>query len=341
LQKLKELVMQGGVVLGPAPKRAPGLQNYPASDMQLQRTAAELWSGVDGINNKQATVGKGMILQGMTMQEALALLETPPDFDSHATEQVLYTHRTTPDADIYFVTNQSDKIISFSPAFRITGKQPEWWDAVSGAQRTLPAYNQEQASTIVPLKLEAGQSGFMVFRRPAIGKIPGNNFPEPKLMQTLNRAWTVQFDTAMRGPVKPLTFDKLTDWSKHSLEAIRNYSGKAIYKTTFTMNVLPPKEHIVLNLGEVRVIAVVKVNGKPVGSAWTAPWQVDITEAVKAGENKLEIEVVNTWVNRLIGDSKLPEAERKTWTNVNPFRPESNYEPSGLMGPVKISSVKY
>ncbi|MDF2191846.1 glycosyl hydrolase [Paraflavitalea sp. CAU 1676] len=341
LNKIRELVQAGAVVIGAPPQRAPGLQNYPAADMQVQRTAAELWNGIDGDQVKHGTFGKGMVLRGVSMKEALALVQTGPDFISNTATNVLYAHRSAPGAEIYFITNQTEQAVAFEPAFRVTGLQPEWWDAVTGSMRSLPEYTIEGRHTLVPLKLEPLQSAFIVFRRPAIGKIPGVNFPKLKPLQMHARPWTVQFDTAMKGPAKPVTFTKLEDWSTHSQDAIKHYSGNAIYKTTFSINSLPKGEHVLLNLGVVYNMASLKVNGQELGTVWTAPWQVDITPALKQGENKLEITVVNTWVNRLIGDSRLPEAQRKTWSPVNSYKPGDALQPSGLVGPVTLWGVKY
>ncbi|WP_276486054.1 glycosyl hydrolase [Paraflavitalea pollutisoli] len=340
LVKIKELVQAGAAILGAPPKRAPGLQHYPASDMQVQRTAAEMWQGVDGIQTKQATLGKGMVLRDMTMKLALALVQTPPDFISNTGSQILYTHRALPGAEIYFITNQTETTLGFEPAFRVTGLQPEWWDATTGDMRSLPEYRIEGRHTVVPLKLEPLQSAFIVFRRPAIGKIPGVNFPKLKPLQSHSRQWTVQFDTAMRGPAKAMVLNKLEDWSQQSADNIKYYSGPAVYKTSFTGYTLTKGEKAWMNLGVVYNLAQVKLNGKELGTLWTAPWQIDITPALKAGENKLEITVVSTYVNRLIGDSRQPVDQRKSWMPYYPYKPDSPLQPSGLVGPVTFWSMK-
>jgi hypothetical protein len=145
-----------------------------------------------------------------------------------------------------------------------------------------------------------------------------DNFPTPEVLTEINTPWTVNFesDSIKRGPAEPVTFDKLQSWTQNEDERIRHYSGTAVYKNVFTLNDKPKKD-ICINLGKIGVMAKVKINGKYAGGAWTEPYRVNIAKAVRSGENTLEVEVVNTWANRL---------------NNSPLE-------SGLMGPVRIENI--
>lgn len=348
LRKIRDLVAQGAVVLGPAPSRSPSLQNYPAADSEVKKIAAELWGTVDGKTVKSGKFGKGMVMAGLDMQAALHQLNVLPDVElaPELTENpsVLYAHRTTADGELYFLTNQTDQRVRVSPTFRIAARQPEFWDPVTGSRRLLPEFTANAGTTTVPLTLEPLQSCFVVFRKAAnrpVAIAGATNFPVPTVLTQLNGPWTVAFDGSKRGPAKPVVFTTLSDWSKHPNDSIRYYAGTAVYHSTFAGKKPRKNERVYLNVGTVGVMARVKLNGIDVGTVWTAPWQVDITSALKSGPNKLEVEVVNTWVNRLIGDSKLPVDERRTWLNVNPYTPESKLFASGLLGPVTVQKVTF
>lgn len=343
LKKVMDLVQQGAVVLGPAPKYSPSMSGFPKADQQVQSLARQLWGNVDGIKVKSAKVGKGMILSGMEMQEALDLIGVIPDCKLAKEDQALFIHRTLPDGDLYFVSNQSDKTITINPEFRISGKSPELWQGTDGTSRNLAAFKQNPKSTVVPLKLEAYESQFIVFRKPAT-KSSGidltANFPEGQKIADLDGTWSVTFDRSKRGPAKPVLFKTLTDWTLSGNDSIKYYSGTAIYKSKVQITQLPVNKKIVLNLGQLTAMANVKINGKEVGGVWTAPWQVDITSAVKQGTNEVEISVVNNWMNRLIGDQKLPADKRPTWSPVIPYTTQSPLQPSGLFGPVNVQAFQ-
>ncbi len=343
LRKIKELVAQGAHILGPAPKRSPSLAAFPSADSEVQKIAAELWGSVDGVNVKSGKFGKGTVMAGMDMQMALDELKLIPDFHINDKSPVLYIHRNTSDEEIYFISNQSETEINISPSFRVVARQPELWDAVTGKMRMLPEYTSNGSTTIVPLKLGPLESAFIVFRKPASSIGAGHvNFPAAKIINVINSPWEVTFDhDKMRGPKEPVIFKELMDWTRHHDERIKYYSGTAIYKNTFQAARAQDNERLFLELGDVKVMAKVKVNGIDVGGVWTYPWHVDVTGALKNGNNEVEISVVSTWVNRLIGDSKLPVSERKTWSGDNPYKPTSPLEPSGLRGQVTINSLKY
>jgi hypothetical protein len=341
LTKLKELVAQGGVILGPKPSRSPSLQGYPQADKQVQIIADELWGKADGKTVKENRFGKGLVLSGMTMQEALDRVKVVPDAKVAQSDSILFIHRKVADGEIYFVSNQKTKTVNISPEFRVTGKQPESWNAVTGDRRILPSYYQKDKVTAVPMKLEPYESAFLIFRKAGVKKdTTATNYPQPTASIAIDKPWTVTFDAKMRGPKNPVIFETLTDWSNHPNDSIKYYSGTAVYQNKFNITTLAKGTNYILDLGLVRAIAKVKINGVDVGGAWSPPYQLDITRVLKAGENTIEVKVVNTWVNRLIGDSKLPVAERKVSAQVMP-NISKGVVSSGLLGPVKVLTIKY
>ncbi|MDR2037678.1 MAG: glycosyl hydrolase [Bacteroidales bacterium] len=365
LKKIKELVNEGATVIGLPPVKSPGLTNYPDCDREVQTIAAELWGGLDIPQTLTTrTFGKGKIIWGSELREkadllyapysitsgVLSSMNIPEDFSAKA--PIRYTHRTMPDGDIYFVANRTGNKVSNACFFRITGKQPELWDPITGETRFLPEYMAAEGGVKIQLEFEPHESYFIIFRKEGIPS-NGKNFVPKQLLKTLDSKWEVSFDPAWGGPESTI-FEQLTDWTQHPDPGIRYYSGTAVYKQNFD---LPEKNNgkIYLNLGKVKNMARVRINGKEAGTIWTTPWQVDITGMVRSKNNQLEIEVVNLWPNRLIGDEQLPDdgirngqwpdwitkgtprnSGRYTFSTYKHYHKDSPLLESGLMGPVTI-----
>lgn len=342
LSRIKELVQQGAVVLGPKPEKSPSLQDYPAADKQVKTIADELWGTIDGTSAKMHHYGKGLVLSGMDMQQALNLIKLIPDCKITQSNSILFIHRQLPDGSVYFLSNQENVPVSFAAEFRITGKKPELWNAIDGSIHDLPSFRQTASNTTtIPLQLAPLESAFILFRNTGtIGDTAKPNYPSAIQTIELTQPWLVKFDSSMRGPVNPVLFDTLSDWTNNTNDSIKYYSGTAYYNTTFNIRGIAKGANYLIDLGVARSIAKVNVNGVEMGGTWTAPYQVNITKAMKPGKNALQIKVVNTWVNRLIGDSRLPADQRKTSTLFGPDS-RSALESAGLLGPVKIISIKY
>jgi len=340
LAKIKELVQNGAVILGPRPELSPSLQGYPQADKQVKTMTAELWGGIDGTTTKVNHYGKGLVIDGMDLQQALNLVKVAPDFRATGNDVPLFIHRQLKDGSIYFLSNQKNETVDFTATFRITGKKPELWDAVTGTMRSLPSFTQTDSTTSMPLKLAGYGSAFIVFRENGTkGDAVKTNYPIAEKSIAIVKPWTVTFDNQMRGPAKPVIFNTLTDWSVNANDSIKYYSGTARYQNEFNLKSIEQGASYIIDLGTAKDIAKVTLNGVAVGGAWTPPYRVDITKAVKAGQNKLEIRVVNTWVNRLLGDALLPEDQRKTSVLFHPD-PRAGLQPSGLLGPVRVEVVR-
>ena len=335
LAKIESLVKQGGKIYGHAPVKSPSLQGYPNSDKQVSEIAERMWAG----NDKIKSYGKGFIVEGIGLEEALNELGIQKDVEINTEHSVLWTHRTMPGMEIYFLTNQSDNQISFSPSFRVSGMKPQLWNAVTGEIRALNDYTEKNGRITVPIKMEIDQSWFIAFSNSedsSINKGYASNFPEIKTEQTLDKTWSVDFKNKKIGPKEEVEFSKLTDWMSNSDDRIKFYSGTAVYKTTFDYKTINNAADIFIDLGKVGVMASVKINGKDVGTTWMYPFTLNITQALLQGENTVEVEVVNVWRNRITGDKSLPEEEKTTSYLIDLVTPEEELISSGLLGPVTI-----
>jgi hypothetical protein len=134
----------------------------------------------------------------------------------------------------------------------------------------------------------------------------------------------------------------LNSWSDDPDKGIRHFSGTATYTTTLTApaNWFGTAKHLWLDLGKVKNIAQISVNGKNLGIVWKAPFRADITSALKPGINRLQVKVTNLWVNRLIGDAQADAANRFTFTTQPFYKAGSPLLPSGLLGPVRLVSER-
>ena len=293
-------------------------------------------------SKKIATIiqaGATVVRDGSPLK-TLQKMRIQPDFEYSGLSdagELDWIHRRAGDVDIYFIASRWDAKEEVACTFRVAGKQPELWDPVTGEIRDALAFRQEDGRTTVPLVFNPRESIFVVFRKPADGSGAAvSNYPVIKPVAEIAGPWEISFDPMSGGPAR-VTFDKLTDWTKRSEEGIRHYSGTAMYRKKFHLSSRPAG--LFLNLGEVREVAVVRVNGVDCGVAWTKPARLDITSAARAGENDLEITVVNLWPNRLIGDESLPREKRFTETNIHKFSAATPLYPSGLLGPVTLETV--
>ena len=350
LRKLRKLVGDGMTLVGPKPEAAPGLTDYPRCDQEVKALAAELWGACDGKTVTEHAVGKGRVVWGITPRELLARAGIKPDFSCAGEKPdsfIDWIHRSVAGGEIYFVANRLSRTQKTTCTFRVGGMRPELWDPVTGTMRELPEFDDKDGLTSVPLQLDPYESAFVVFqKRSQRNQVKRPNFPELKTVQEIAGEWQVTFDPRWGGPGQ-LIFEKLDDWITRPEDGIKLYSGTAIHHKTFTFaGGAGNRAPLYLSLGSVKYIARVKLNGKDLGIVWTAPWRVEISAAVMTGTNELEIDVINLWPNRRIGDASLPEEKRYTHSNIafspiNPANPpdRAGLFPSGLLGPVVIQSV--
>jgi hypothetical protein len=339
-------VAGGATVLGPKPLKSPSLTGYPNADAEMQALAADVWGDLDGISRFQRVYGKGGVVWGLPPAEALARLHVAKDFEcTRALDaETPWIHRRAGDTDIYYVANQGDRAVDLEARFRVAGKEAELWHPDTGEIE--PAgYAIVGDRTTVPLHLAERETVFVVFRKAATTTTRTIPRAANTTVATVSGPWDVAFPPNFGAPAK-IQLAKLESWTANTDDGVKYFSGTA----TYTKSVQAPQgwfrpgAKVLLDLGTVKDLAEVSVNGKALGILWKAPYRVDATGALKAGANRLEVKVTNEWTNRQIGDRVVP-VEKRVFPPTGMMMgamggrggPQIPAE-SGLMGPVTVIS---
>ncbi len=332
LRAIHKLVEAGANVAGPAPEDDPSLGDDHGEFAKLK---SDLFGDGKGVHK----VGRGVVYAGQSLDDVMQSLKLQRDFDyskPDAETQLLFVHRKLKDGEVYFVNNRGDSPATVDASFRVDGRLPQLWHAETGVAEPV-SYKMADGHTTVPLKLEPWGSVFVVFSGKAKGSASSVAAKRETELATLDGPWKVSFE-AGRGAPATASFDKLISWPDSPDAGIKYFSGIG----TYTRSVDAPTDwlkkgsEVWLDLGDVKNLAEVTVNGKVLQEVWHAPYRVNITGALKPGRNELSVKVVNAWVNRLIGDQQPDAKVKYTFADVKPYKATSPLLPSGLIGPVKL-----
>lgn len=336
LRKINGLVKAGGTVVGPEPVATPSLKD---DGTEFNSIVNELWKNPDGVN----VIGKGNLFGGKTIREVLDTLKITQDFEYDKTQtgtKLLYVHRKLPSMDIFWINNRNNRVEDLEASFRVSGKSVEIWHPETG--KTEPAsYAYKEGRTKVSLHLEPNDALFVIFKNgEAKASVSLAPYKETELAK-LDGSWAVNFQKDRAAPAG-ITLEQLSSWTENPDPGVKYFSGTATYTKTITApaNWFSPKSQVWIDLGDVKNLAEVIVNGKSLGIVWKTPFRINATGALKPGSNAIQIKVTNLWVNRLIGDQQPGIQNKITYTTMPFYRADSPLLPSGLLGPVRILSAQ-
>lgn len=341
LKKIKDLIAGGAIVAGPKPLQSPGLAAFPAADSEVRELAFDIWGDLDGVSRTRRSYNKGKIYWGLPLEKVLEEAGVVKDVDfNYGNDKLAWIHRHDGNMDIYFVVNRTNGPLQVTGRFNVTGKAVEFWNPDNGGAEPA-AYDMDSAGTTVHLQLLENQAVFIVFANNTAQ--PSRIAPQKQFMplRELTGAWEVNFPKGLGAPEK-IQLPQLASLTQSQHEGVKYFSGTCTYTKVVEVKKewLKAGQKIILDLGTVKDMAEVYVNGTRVGFLWKAPFQADITTAVKAGSNKLDIKITNEWTNRLAGDREHPD-HKVLASYPMPFgRRQYELSASGLIGPVKLITQK-
>ena len=327
LKKIKSFVDAGAIVTGIKPERPTGLKDNNALFYQLVN---KIWSPA----HQNISTGK-------KVQEVLTQAGVSSDFSfNDPNAKIMYVHRKLKDKDIYWVNNRKNEAQKLDIVFRVIGKEVELWHPETGKIEKAN-YAFVGNKTKVTIDFTPNDAVFVVFGK----KTTQTTYTKPIELENrlirLAGGWEVNFQKD-RGAPESITMDELKSLTENENTGVKYFSGTATYTQYFDVpqHWLNNYKGFTLDLGIVKEMAEVIINGQSIGVAWKTPYQLEISNALRAGSNKIEIKVTNLWVNRLIGDAQSEEKNKITYTTMPFYQANSTLLPSGLIGPVILNAVK-
>lgn len=328
---IHKLVEQGAVVIANSyPDKSPSLKDYVEVDRIVKREVAQLFPEY---GKTQKRVGKGAVYM-KDVNQVLKEIGHVKDVAGLDGCHVKWTHRKCDAGDLYFLSNQGNTAFEGKVSFKVKDMLPEFWNAVDGSTCDVKPSNYEHKEeyTIVEVLLNPGESTFVIFSRASGDKkdTETNVAGKEKEVQ-INSPWNIRFNNQKLNQDFAITSNALFDWKDAEDQRVKYFSGTAFYSTTFDWN-NNLNGNVYIHFDNIQVIAKIKLNGKEVGYLWTQPYELDVTEYLTKGQNKLELEVSNLWVNQLVKQYALPVGQRDIWTLIDAARSDQDLEPSGIIG---------
>ena len=351
MQELEKFAHAGGIIIATRrlPDLAPGYLATDADTKTVSDIAQRLFKDPNA---------PGIFIQDESQLGAALAKKLAPDVAvSPSATEIGVVHRHTDDGEIYFVANTSNQPKDVQAAFRVTGMNPEIWNPMNGSASPATATGQSAGATTVHLTLAPYDSTIVAFTKrklpapaasPAVASVPS---PED-----LSTGWTIRFGTSG----VPMAMDQLASWT--TLTNGNHFSGVATYEKTITVapEMLNNGLSVAFDFGQgtpsqerggqgshadltppVREAAILYINDQRAGSVWCPPYSVDVTGKLKAGENKIRVEVANLALNYMAG-IQFPNYDYAGVTRQygNRFQPQGmnliQPMPSGLLGPVRL-----
>lgn len=310
LQKIGELATNGVRIIGKKPEASPSLSD---DQQYFKYLATAIWS--------RSNVGPEVKLPA-----------SPDVLVSDTEHRILFRHRQTETSDLYWLNNRSVEPTSANVSFRVSGKTPMLWNPETGEVSEV-SYTIKDGRTELSLPFKSWDAFFIVFEKPSVQNCLTVAVPVKKSEQLVSGTWKVSFGKDTK------TMTDLVSWTE--AEDTKNFSGTANYAIEFKKKgKIQLGEQYVLELSDLKNIAEVTLNGQKIGVIWKKPYQIDVTDALKKGTNQLSIEVTNTWVNKLIGDSMNKGEDKETFTTMPFYRPDTPLLPAGIIGDVKLKTLR-